>query len=161
MFSGFGLLAIFGTVGAVGAFFLVVAFLFRRVVRPNEVHIVQSSKGIAAYGVGQNSDDETAEKLDNGNAYYAWPSILPSIPFLFGGGVQVVKLPLSVFDEDLKAYDAYDIGKVPFVVDIVAFFRIAQPTIAAQRIETLDELQCQLRSILQGAVRTVLAQHEI
>jgi flotillin len=50
---------------------------------------------------------------------------------------------------------------VPFVVDIVAFFRIAQPSIAAKRIESLDELQCQLKSILQGAVRTVLAQHEI
>ena len=59
-----------------------------------------------------------------------------------------MKLPLSVFDEDLKSYDAYDIGKVPFVVDVVAFFRIAYPSIAAKRIETLEELKCQLKSIL-------------
>jgi flotillin len=155
MFSGFGAIALFAGGGILLVVGFIIALTFRRVVRPNEVHIVQSSKGVQAYGVGQNSDDETAEKLDNGNAYYEWPTAIPKF------GVQVVALPLSVFDEALNAYDAYDIGKVPFVVDIVAFFRIAQPSIAAKRIETLDELQCQLKSILQGAVRTVLAQHEI
>ncbi len=155
MFSGFGAIALIAAVGAFFAFALIVAFMFRRVVRPNEVHIVQSAKGTAAYGVGQHVEDEDAERLDNGNAYYEWPTAIPKF------GVQVVKLPLAVFDEQLDNYDAYDIGKVPFVVDIVAFFRIAQPSIAAKRIETLDELQCQLKSILEGAVRTVLAQHEI
>jgi flotillin len=156
LFSGFGLSALFAVgAGLFGFAVLIVALMYRRVVRPNEVHIVQTSKGTAAYGVGQFQEDEDAERLDNGNSYYEWPTWLPRI------GVQVVKLPLSVFDENLDAYEAYDIGKVPFVVDVVAFFRIAQPSVAAKRIESLGELQKQLRSILQGAVRTVLAKHEI
>lgn len=155
MISGIGLLAL--SVGGGVLFFvgLFIAFLFRRVVRPNEVHIVQSSRGTRAYGVGQFVDDADAESIGNGNAYYEWPT---SIPYF---GVQVVKLPLAVFDEQLDSYDAYDIGKVPFIVDIVAFFRIDKPSIAAKRIENLTELQSQLKSILQGAVRTVLAQHDI
>ena len=155
MFAGFGIIAAVAGVGGFFAIVLVAALMFRRVVRPNEVHIVQTSKGTVAYGVGQFQEDEDAERLDNGNSYYEWPTWIPRI------GVQVVKLPLSVFDEDLDAYEAYDIGKVPFVVDVVAFFRIAQPSVAAKRIESLGELQKQLRSILQGAVRTVLAKHEI
>lgn len=155
MISGIGLLAL--SVGGGVLFFvgLFIAFLFRRVVRPNEVHIVQSSRGTRAYGVGQFVDDEDAESIGNGNAYYEWPTAIPYF------GVQVVKLPLAVFDEQLDSYDAYDIGKVPFIVDIVAFFRIDKPSIAAKRIENLTELQSQLKSILQGAVRTVLAQHDI
>jgi flotillin len=155
MFSGFGLIALIG--GGVAFFVLAfaIAIMFRRVVRPNEVHIVQSSKGTLAYGMSQYVEDEDAERLDNGNAYYEWPTAIPKF------GVQVVKLPLAVFDEQLDSYDAYDVGKVPFIVDIVAFFRIDKPSIAAKRIENLHELQSQLKSILQGAVRTVLAQHDI
>lgn len=155
MFSGIGLIALI--VGGVTftVFGLIVALMFRRVVRPNEVHIVQSSRGTRAYGVGQFVEDEDADRIDNGNAYYEWPTAIPRF------GVQVVKLPLAVFDEQLDNYDAYDIGKVPFIVDIVAFFRIDKPSIAAKRIESLGELQKQLKSILQGAVRTVLAQHDI
>ncbi len=155
MFSGFGLIALIGGGVAFTVLAFVIAIMFRRVVRPNEVHIVQSSKGTLAYGMSQFVEDEDAERLDNGNAYYEWPTAIPKF------GVQVVKLPLAVFDEQLDSYDAYDVGKVPFIVDIVAFFRIDKPSIAAKRIENLKELQSQLKSILQGAVRTVLAQHDI
>ncbi len=75
--------------------------------------------------------------------------------------MQRIILPLSVFDQKLTNYEAYDIGKVPFVVDVVAFFRIKDPSVAAKRIQDLHELNLQLESILQGAVRTILAKHEI
>ena len=133
---------------------------FRRVVEPNEVHIVQNSRGTIAYGLSATEVTEgggivpTTKSL-NGNSYYEWPSWLPVL------GCQVIVLPLSVFDLELQSYEAYDVGKVPFVVDVVAFFRITNPSIAAKRIAGLDELEAQLRSILQGAVRTILAKHDI
>ncbi len=128
-------------------------FLFRRVVEPNEVHIVQSTRGSIAYGVSDASGESTSSL--NGNSYYEWPTFLPFI------GVQVKVLPLAVFQLDLTGYDAYDIGKVPFRVDVVGFFRIDEPATAAKRITTIKELRDQLTAILQGAVRTILAKHEI
>ncbi len=138
---------------AVVALTLVVALFLRRVVAPNEVHIVQGRNGTTTYG--RQSADVTAESSSAGNSYYAWPSWIPII------GVQIVVMPLSVFDQQLTNYEAYDIGKVPFVVDIVAFFRISDAAVAAKRVASLSELNDQLNSILQGAVRTILAKHEI
>jgi len=138
-----------------GLLFLFVVFLaksYRRVVEPNEVHIVQSRSGTMAYGKKLEPGEEGKAP---GNSYYEWPHWWPVI------GVQRIVLPLSVFDQKLTNYEAYDIGKVPFVVDVVAFFRINNPSIAAKRIMDLHELQSQLESILQGAVRTILAKHEI
>ena len=145
-----------GQIGiAIGFIFLLAVFLakaYRRVVEPNEVHIVQSRYGTKTYG---KSAEEGEEKGSPGNSYYEWPHWWPVI------GVQRIILPLSVFDQKLTNYEAYDIGKVPFVVDVVAFFRIHNPSIAAKRILDLHELRAQLESILQGAVRTILAKHEI
>ncbi|MDB2682658.1 SPFH domain-containing protein [Alphaproteobacteria bacterium] len=124
---------------------LLVAFLLRRVVPTNEVHIVQSSKKTRSYG----------KDTDNGNTYYEWPSWVPAI------GVSKIILPVSVFDLNLVGYEAYDVGRVPFVVDIVAFFRIADSNLSAQRVESFQELQNQLLAIVQGAVRTILASHDI
>ncbi|MDH5722158.1 MAG: SPFH domain-containing protein [Alphaproteobacteria bacterium] len=70
-------------------------------------------------------------------------------------------MPVSVFDLHLNAYEAYDVGRVPFVVDIVAFFRINDSNMAAQRVESFRELEGQLLAIVQGAVRTILASHDI
>jgi len=137
---------------------VVCSLIWRVVVQPNEVHIVQSSSGTKTYGRAS-SDVNTADGDDametSGNSYYNWPAWIPII------GVQQVSLPLSVFDLQLQNYEAYDIGKVPFVVDVVAFFRISHPAIAAKRVDNLQELNTQLVSILQGAVRTILAKHEI
>jgi len=148
-----------GTGGWIGitaaAVFLLAIFLakaFRRVVEPNEVHIVQSRRTTTTYGK-KLEEGETGKSP--GNSYYKWPHWWPLI------GVQRIILPLSVFDQKLTDYEAYDIGKVPFVVDVVAFFRINNPSIAAKRIQDLHELKAQLESILQGAVRTILAKHEI
>lgn len=117
------------------------ALLFRRVVSTNMVHIVQSRRKTTPYGTGQKA----------GNVYYEWPSQLPVI------GVTVIKLPVSNFDLSLKDYEAYDTNRVPFKVDVTAFFRIKDTAIAAQRVATIKELEEQLHLIVQGAVRKVLA----
>jgi flotillin len=122
-----------------------VAFFLRRVVSTNEVHIVQSAKKTTSYG----------KDTGNGNTYYAWPSFLPVI------GITKIILPVSVFDLDLAAYEAYDKDRVPFVVDIKAFFRISESAIAAQRVSSFQELHNQLKAIVQGSVRTILASNEI
>ncbi|HPI41430.1 MAG TPA: SPFH domain-containing protein [Pseudobdellovibrionaceae bacterium] len=124
---------------------LIVALLLRRVVPTNEVHIVQSGKSTVSYG-----KDHT-----DGNTYYEWPSWLPVV------GIVKIVLPVSVFDEDLESYEAYDMGRLPFVVDVKAFFRITDSNVAAQRVSSFNELRDQLRAILQGAVRTILASADI
>jgi len=155
LIPGAGALIGFG-VAFVVIFAIFLAKAFRKVVEPNEVHIVQSHNGTTTYGKSPELDEaQDGIKVKVNNSYYAWPSWWPLI------GVQAVVLPLSVFREDLQNYEAYDIGKVPFVVDIVAFFRISDPGMAAKRVSTMQELKGQLTSILQGAVRTILAKHEI
>ena len=140
------------TIGSIGlgvtaviALTVVIALFLRRVVPTNEVHIVQSTKHTRSYG----------KDTPNGNTYYEWPFWIPVF------GVTKIVMPVSVFDIQLNAYEAYDVGRVPFVVDIVAFFRIADSNVAAQRVESFRELESQLLSIVQGAVRTILASHDI
>ncbi len=127
------------------------ALVFRRVVPANMVHIVQSGRKTVSYGVGGNAQDAN----NTGNTYYAWPSWVPVI------GVSVSSFPVSNFDIRLSGYEGYDKGRLPFVVDIMAFFRITDSTKAAQRVSTFSELQEQLTGILQGAVRRILATNEL
>jgi flotillin len=168
LFGNIDILAtLFWIVGTIFVAFLVylpikLAKAYRRVVEPNEIHVVRSRKGTVIYGQQDAEDAKASVNSDenmipeaSSNSYYEWPSWWPVI------GVSTVKLPLAVFPEALNDYDAYDIGKVPFVVDIVAFFRISDPQTAAKRVSSMNELQSQLKSILQGAVRTILAKHEI
>lgn len=117
----------------------------RRVVPANEVHIVQTTSKQTSYGAA----------TDGGNTYYAWPAWIPKL------GITSVILPVSVFDINLHAYEAYDKERVPFVVDVTAFFRISDSNTAAQRVSNFSELQAQLQSVVQGSVRTILANHEI
>ncbi len=124
---------------------LFLAFIWRRVVPTNMVHIVQSSKRTISYGRGQEA----------GNTYYEFPSFLPFV------GVTVTQFPESVFDLNLKDYDAYDVDRLPFLVDVRAFFRVSDSQIAAQRVSNFAELQGQLGGVLQGAVRSVLAQYTL
>lgn len=125
--------------------FVMAAIALRRVVSTNEVHIVQSSSKTTSYG----------KDTGNGNTYYEWPSSLPIL------GITKIVLPVSVFDLDLSAYEAYDKGRLPFVVDVKAFFRITQSDVAAQRVASFEELHNQLKAVVQGAVRTILASNEI
>lgn len=124
---------------------LFLAISWRRVVPTNEVHIVQTRKETISYG----------KDTGNGNTYYEIPAWVP------GFGVTKIKLPMSVFDLDLSGYEAYDKGRLPFVVDVKAFFRISESNIAAQRVSSFQELCDQLEAIVQGAVRTILAASDI
>jgi len=125
--------------------FILLAMAFRIVVSTNDVHIVQSAKKTVSYG-----KDELG-----GGVYYKWPSWVPVV------GVRTITLPKSVFDVSLDSYAAYDKGRVPFVIDIIAFFRITDSNMAAQRVFSFEELKDQLANILRGAIRTILASSEI
>lgn len=118
----------------------------RRVVVPtNLVHIVQSSRKTTSYGAGNEA----------GNAYYNIPLVVPVF------GVTRIVLPVSNFSITLDSYDAYDKDRAPFELDVVGFFVIADTNMAATRAASFTELEAQLTSIMQGAARTILAQHDI
>lgn len=139
--TAFGLLGVF-------VFFMtliLIAKSLRIVVGTNDVHIVQSTHSTQTYGKGQTK----------GNVYYKWPSWFPGI------GVQVTQLPVSVYSLALNDYAAYDKGRVPFIIDIIGFFRVDAPLVASERIATFDELKRQMTGILQGAIRSILASSEI
>jgi len=118
---------------------------YRVVVPTNVVHIVQSKKSTISYGTGQ----------EGGNVYYKWPAHWPII------GVTTIEFPVSNFDLTLDNYDAYDVDRVPFLVHVVSFFRIKDTNKAAKLISTFVQLKEQLMYITQGAVRKVLASHDI
>ena len=138
-------LVIAGVVGVIVMVSLIASVSFRTVVSTNDVHIVQKGKSTTSYG-----KDQAA-----GNVYYSWPSWMPKI------GLTSISLPVSVFSVRLDSYAAYDKGRVPFEIDVMAFFRIEDTNVAAQRVHTHQELIEQLKGILQGACRSILATHEI
>lgn len=144
----------FSIVPIIGSFFVVmiiIAFFVRmilnwRIVVPtNEVHITQGGKGTKSYG----------RDLPEGNVYYNWPSLIPRF------GISSISLPVSIFDIELVAYEAYDKGRLPFRIDVKAFFKVKDAEEAAQRVESFSELKNQLKDILKGAVRTILASSDI
>lgn len=116
----------------------------RRVVSTNEVHILQSRSKTLSYG----------KDKPNGNVYYAWPSWIPVF------GISTTVLPVSNFQLTME-YEAFDSGRLPFVVDLTAFFAIEDTNVAAQKISSFEGLKQQLSSIVQGAVRTVFASNNI
>lgn len=132
-------------------FFVKWIFSLRRVVSTNEVHIVRRGKNTLVYGTPERGNEEQMKQFC-GNCYYEFPT---SIPFL---GVTVTVMPLSIFGIDINDYEAFDKERVPFVADIQSFFRISDYEVAASRISTIAELRKQLLSIVQGAVRSILAQ---
>lgn len=72
-------------------------------------------------------------------------------------GITKIVLPVSVFAIKIDDYEAYDLGRLPFVVDITAFFRIEDSNLAAQRVESFEDLQIQLTNIIQGSIRSILS----
>ena len=125
--------------------FILIPLLFRRVVATNEVHIVQTSKSTTSYG----------KDTTNGNSYYEFPSWIPII------GVTKIVLPVSVFSIKIDGYEAYDVGRLPFMVDITAFFRIKDSNLAAQRVINLKDMELQLTDIIQGSIRSILASKQL
>ncbi len=123
------------------AIMIFLSMLYRKVVPTNRVHIVQSRASTRSYGTNQGTK----------NVYYKWPAWIPFF------GISVIELPISNFDLSLKGYEAYDKDRVPFRVDVTAFFRIKDTAKAAERISSIEELIEQLTQIVQGAVRKVLS----
>jgi flotillin len=134
----------YGLPALIGVIVFFYALSLRRIVPTNVVHIVQRGDKTVSYGVGKGS-----------NVYYEWPKWLPKI------GVMVRSLPVSNFDIDLAKYSAYDKDRVPFVVDVKAFFHIADTNKAAEKVESFDELKKQLENVVQGAVRSILAKSKL
>lgn len=116
----------------------------RRIVPTNVVHIVQRGDKTVSYGIGKGT-----------NVYYKFPAWIPII------GVVVRELPVSNFDIDLSQYSAYDKDRVPFLVDVKAFFHIADTNKAAEKVESFDEMKKQLENVVQGAVRSILAKSKL
>lgn len=136
-----GVSAIALSVGAFG----VASSRFRIVVPTNDVHIVQHTSKTSTYGKDQ----------AGGNVYYHWPAWIPHV------GVRVTTLPSSVFRLHLTDYPAYDKGRVPFILDVIGFFRITDFSSASSRVSNMNDLQSQLDGILKGAMRSILASSEI
>jgi len=134
------------TISSVIVLFIIIFYLLslRRIVPTNIVHIVQRGKQTVSYGVGKTS-----------NVYYEFPKWIPII------GVDVRELPVSNFDIELHQYSAYDKDRVPFVVDVKAFFHISDTNIAAAKVESYQELKKQLENVVQGAVRSILAKSKL
>ncbi len=137
-------LLLYGIPSLVGAIIFFYILSLRRIVPTNVVHIVQRGKQTVSYGVGKTS-----------NVYYEFPKWIPVI------GVDVRELPVSNFDIDLSEYSAYDKDRVPFVVDVKAFFHISDTNIAAAKVESYQELKKQLENVVQGAVRSILAKSKL
>ncbi|MDR0517417.1 MAG: hypothetical protein LBH25_10285 [Fibromonadaceae bacterium] len=138
-----------GILGTVVALAVFVSLLFwamsrRRVVSTDVVHIVQRRAITVSYGIGCKR-----------NVYYEWPSWLPLI------GVTVRKLPITNFDLSIDAYPAYDKDRIPFLVDVKAFFRVVDTNVAASRVESFDMLKSHLLGIVQGTVRSILAKSKL
>ena len=119
----------------------IIAALYRTVVPTNMVHIVNSSSGRRVYG----------KDSKHGNTYYAFPDWIPKI------GVSVTHFPISNFGVELQKYAAYDHKRLPFSVDVQAFFVMEDADIVSQRVSDFPELKQHLRQIVSGAVRKVCA----
>lgn len=119
-------------------------FSLRRIVPTNVVHIVQRGAKTVSYGVGKGS-----------NVYYDFPKWIPYF------GVEVRELPVPNFGVNLPDYSAYDKDRVPFEVDVKAFFHIADTNKAAEKVESFQDLLEQLTNVVQGAVRSILAKSKL
>jgi flotillin len=136
--------AAYAVPAVIGIFVLIYVLSLRRIVPTNVVHIVQRGNQTVSYGTKKSS-----------NVYYEWPGWLPKL------GVTVRVLPVSNFDIELKRYEAYDKDRVPFVVDVKAFFHISDTNVAAEKVESFEELKGQLENVVQGAVRSILAKSKL
>lgn len=124
--------------------FIFYVFKLRRIVPTNVVHIVQRGKYTVSYGVGKTS-----------NVYYHFPKWMPFL------GVEVRELPVSNFGIDLPKYSAYDKDRVPFEVDVLAFFHISDTNKAAEKVASFQDLTAQLTNVVKGAVRSILAKSKL
>jgi len=138
--------SVFAVIGII-VFMFILAAMWRVVIPPNEVHVIQRRKNTIVYGKGTNT----------GNVYYRIPDWIPYF------GVSRKIMPVSIFKIPLEGYRAYDSKKAPFKVDVTAFFQIdaEDSAQAAQRVSSFDDLYNELLEVLRGAVRKILASNDI
>lgn len=152
------LTVLFIGIGVVVLLTFAFAYLFRVVVKPNEVHIVQYNKKSLVYGnpaiIGELKDNDSKIEL-NGNSYYNIPSWVPII------GVQRKILGTEVFSIKIDNYESYDIERLPFVLDLTGFFRIQDPITASRSIADLNDMINQLTNIIQGSARSLLSSRHL
>lgn len=117
----------------------------RRIVPADMVHVAQTTKKTTSYG----------KASANGNVYYKWPRWMPVL------GVEVKELPTNIRMLNLPNFPAYDKDRVPFLVDITAFYRVSNTDTAAERIESIDKMENQFDTIVKGAIRNILAQSKL
>ena len=117
----------------------------RRVVPTDQVHIVQSGKETISYGSG----------LPHGTVYYAFPPWIPKV------GVTVKSFKVSNFEIRLNGYRTYDSGRLPLSMDLSGFFRIQDTNMAAKRVSSQDELNLQLKSILESVARATISRFDV
>jgi flotillin len=129
------------TLGAVGGATIAAAMAFRKVVPASTVHVVQQGQTVKSY----------SSHSEHGSVYYAWPSWVPLV------GTFRTAISEAIFTVRLDNYEAYDEARLPFSIDAAAFFRIVDAEKASQRTTDAVQLDLQLKSVLQGAVRRVLA----
>ena len=130
-------------IGAVSLVALVFIFFIlkwilslRRVVPTSEVHVVSQGKNLHQYG---------GEKGE-GNSYYRWPEWFP----LLGTSVTVLDLTNMEFIVDNE--------KLPFSVDLYVNLRICDYLVAAKRAANKQDLHDQLKGVVKGVARRILAQ---
>jgi flotillin len=139
-----GVIIAAAAVGVVLIALLVWVLSLRTVVPTNMVHVLQKGRKTISCGVGCRK-----------NVYYRWPEFLPVL------GIKVRALPVSNFDLSFNSYEAYDENRLPFMCDIQCYFRISDTNVAAQKIESITELNQHLQGIVKGAVRSLLAKSNL
>lgn len=150
-------LALYSIFSLMVAIIVIKIINWRVVVPPNEVHIVQSARSTHSYGRSKSTDEkgDGPAHTTSGNTYYKWPAWIPII------GLSVSTMPVSVFTLKLDNYEAYDKDRLPFILDLAAFFRVSDTNMAAERVHSTAELYQQLDLILKGAARKILATNDI
>jgi flotillin len=129
------------SLGAAVGTAVAVSMAFRKVVPASTVHIVQRGKSVKSY----------SSHSEHGSVYYGWPSWVPVV------GTFKTSICEAIFTVRLDNYEAYDEARLPFSIDAAAFFRVVDAEKAAQRTTSPEQLDIQLKSVLQGAVRRILA----
>jgi flotillin len=139
-----GIIIAIAVCAAVFVALLIWILSLRTVVPTNMVHVLQKGRRTISCGVGCKK-----------NVYYKWPEWLPIL------GIKVRALPVSNFDLSFNNYEAYDENRLPFMCDIQCYFRISDTNAAAQKIESINELNQHLQGIVKGAVRSLLAKSNL
>jgi len=121
----------------------------RRIVPANEAHVLVTKKGKSI-------------KMSRQGLTPAYYYVSPNLP-LFGPifGMRVHKIPMSNQSISINNIDLYDQNVAPFRCDMTIFVRVKDPEVAAERWESLEELENQIRQIVESSSRSVTMSHTI